>query len=152
MDVKRSITILQPRQQVYQALRGLWAAAAPGGTETSWHAEVVQDDANERVVWRSRADGELRHAGMITFSDAPAGRGTEVLVRLEYDPPAGALGAGLAKIFGEDPASELGTSLRRFKQLLEVGEIVRSDGSLDGAGDGATKERPAQAPAAEVRS
>ena len=81
------------------------------------------------------------------FTDAPADRGTEVRVELKYDAPAGEAGAIVAKWFGEDPSQQLTDDLRRFKQEMETGEVVLSDGSLMGAGEGATAERPAQAPA-----
>ena len=75
----------------------------------------------------------------------PADRGTEVHVDLHYDPPAGSAGAMVAKLFGEEPGQQLRDDLRRFKQVMETGEVVRSDGSLEGAGQGAAKQRPAQA-------
>ena len=67
-------------------------------------------------------------------------------------PPAGSAGAMVAKLFGEEPGQQLRDDLRRFKQVMETGEVVRSDGSLEGAGQGAAKQRPAQAPEAGVRS
>ena len=81
------------------------------------------------------------------FADAPADRGTEVRVELQLRRPGGTAGAAIAKLFGEEPGQQLTDDLRRFKQVMETGEVVLSDGSLEGAGEGATAERPAQAPA-----
>ena len=94
----------------------------------------------------------MQNLGSVRFKDAPADRGTEVHVELSYDAPAGAAGAAIAKWFGEEPAQQLTDDLRRFKQVMETGEVVLSDGSLLGAGEGASAERPAQAPAVEVRA
>jgi uncharacterized membrane protein len=82
--------------------------------------------------------------GSVRFTDAPADRGTEVHVELRYDPPAGKAGALVAALFGEEPKQQVRDDLRRFKQVMETGEVVLSDGSLEGAGEGASKERPAQ--------
>ena len=68
-----------------------------------------------------------------------------------YDAPAGQAGATIAKLFGEEPTQQMRDDLRRFKQVMETGEVVRSDGSLEGAGQGASAQRAAQAPDAEVR-
>ena len=74
-------------------------------------------------------------------------------VDLAYQAPAGSVGVTLAKLFGEEPGQQVRDDLRRFKQVMETGEVVRSDGSLEGAGQGVFKQRPSQAPAAEeVRS
>jgi uncharacterized membrane protein len=101
---------------------------------------------------RSLEGSEVPNGGSVRFTDAPADRGTEVHVDLHHDPPAGSAGAIVAKLFGEEPGQQLRDDLRRFKQVMETGEVVRSDGSLEGAGQGAAKQRPAQAAEAAVRS
>jgi hypothetical protein len=70
----------------------------------------------------------------VRFERAPGGRGTIVKVNLEYNPTAGALGAMVAKLFGEEPQQQLDDDLRRFKQVMEVGEVVVSDATLFGTG------------------
>lgn len=107
--------------------RSHWVAKAPAGTTVEWEAETVEDLPGERLSWRSVAGSEVANAGTVTFEPAPAGRGTEVRVHLEYNPPGGALGAAVAKLFGEEPNQQLADDLRRFKQLVETGEIARSD-------------------------
>jgi len=69
-------------------------------------------------------------AGLVRFLRAPGGRGTEVLLEMQYDPPGGALGATMAKVFGHDPGQQVEADLRRFKQVMEIGEVVLSDASL----------------------
>lgn len=173
LRVVKSITINRPRQEVYEFWRDIghlpsfmihleavttsgdrrshWVAKAPGG-RVEWDAEITEDRAGEIISWRSLEGSEVPNGGSVRFTDAPADRGTEVHVDLHYDPPAGSAGAMVAKLFGEEPGQQLRDDLRRFKQLMETGEVVRSDGSLKGAGQGATTQHAAQAPEAGVRS
>lgn len=174
IQIKKSVTLMKPRAEVYQFWRNLqrlpsfmihlasvaevtktrshWIANAPGGTQVEWDAEIVAERENEEIAWRSIAGSEIENAGSVRFQDAPADRGTEVRVELSYDAPGGAAGAAIAKWFGEEPGQQLTDDLRRFKQVMETGEVVLSEGSLMGAGEGATAERPAQAPAIGGRS
>jgi uncharacterized membrane protein len=109
--------------------RSHWVAKGPAGTTVSWDAEIVEDIAGERLAWRSVEGASVENAGEVRFSPAPGGRATEVHVELTYAPPAGTLGALVAKLFGENPAQQVSDDLRRFKQLIETGEIARSEGS-----------------------
>jgi uncharacterized membrane protein len=131
--------------------RSHWVVSAPGGQTVEWDAEVVDDRPGELISWRSLAGSDIAHEGSVRFEDAPADRGTEVHVELRYDAPAGKVGATIAKLFGEEPAQQVRDDLRRLKQVMETGEVVLSDGSLEGAGQGLFKQRAAQAPATEVR-
>jgi uncharacterized membrane protein len=79
----------------------------------------------------------------VRFAAAPVGRGTEVRVELRYDPPGGALGATVAKLFGEDPTQQVPDDLRHFKQVMETGEITRSDTTAKGGG---AAQPPSEAP------
>jgi len=138
------------RVDVTSPTKSHWVAKAPAGVEVEWDAEIIDEHANEFISWRSLEDSDIDNAGTVRFKDAPADRGTEVQVELRYDAPAGKAGAALAKWFGEEPAQQIADDLRRFKQVLETGEVVRSEGSLEGAGQGASKQRPSQAPGPEV--
>ena len=106
-----------------------WVAKAPLGTTVEWDAEIAEDVPGERIAWRSADGASVANAGTVHFRPAPGGRGTEVKVELRYEPPMGALGAVVAKLFGEEPNQQLADDLRRFKQLLETGEIAKSEGS-----------------------
>jgi uncharacterized membrane protein len=111
-----------------------------------WDAEITEDVPGERIAWRSVAGSKIDNAGTVSFVPAPGDQGTEVHVDMRYSPPAGAVGATLAKLFGEEPAIQLKDDLRRFKQIAETGEVVRSDGSPEGQrGLRQLKQRPAQA-------
>jgi uncharacterized membrane protein len=110
--------------------RSYWRAKAPLGTTVEWVAEIADDRPDELIAWRSLEGADVAHSGQVRFVSAPGGRGTEVQVELNYDPPGGIVGATFAKLFGEEPSEQVDGDLRRFKQVLEVGEVVHSDSSI----------------------
>lgn len=112
--------------------RSHWVVRAPAGTTVEWDAEVTEDVPDQVLAWRSLDGADVPNAGTVRLAPAPGGRGTEVRVELEYRPPGGALGAGAARLFGEEPVQQLKDDLRRFKQVVETGDVVRSEGSPDG--------------------
>ena len=108
--------------------RSRWRAKAPAGMTVEWEAETLQDRENEWIAWRSLPGSQVENSGSVRFQRAPGARGTEVRVQLDYQPPAGTLGRGIAWLFGEEPEQQVKDDLHRFKQLLETGEIPLSDG------------------------
>lgn len=112
--------------------RSHWKVSAPFGRSVEWDAEITQDVAGERLSWRSLPGADVENEGTIRFVPAPGDRGTEVHVSLNYRVPGGALARGLARFAGEDPRQQLDDDLRRFKQVMEAGEITRSDGAPSG--------------------
>jgi uncharacterized membrane protein len=122
-----------------------WKAKAPAWMTVEWDAEIIAENPNELIAWRSLEGADVDHAGSVRFERAPGGRGTEVRVEMQYIPPGGIIGATLAKLFGESPDQQMQEDLRRFKQLMEAGEIVQSEATVRGRG-------PAQPPAAPARS
>lgn len=120
-----------------------WKATAPAGATVEWDAEIVEDRPNELIAWRALPDAQVPNAGSVRFVSAPGDRGTEVHVELRYDPPAGKLGKVVAKLFGEEPSQQISVDLRRFKQVVETGEVARSDASIQGK---TPKRHPAQPP------
>ena len=124
--------------------RSHWRAKAPAGRTVEWDAEIVDDRPNELIAWRSLDGADVPNSGVVRFGPAPGGRGTEVKVELEYTPPGGAVGATIATLFGEEPTRQVAEDLRVLKQVLETGEVVRSDATLEGSG---LPQRPAQPPA-----
>jgi uncharacterized membrane protein len=87
---------------------------------------------NELIAWRSLAGAQVANAGSVWFKDAPGGRGTEVHVELQYNPPAGALGAIIASLWGEEPGQQIHEDLHRLKALLETGEVITVEGQPSG--------------------
>lgn len=110
--------------------RSHWKAKAPAGTTVEWEAEIVDDQPNGAISWRSLPDSDIENAGTVRFERATGGRGTNVHVELIYSPPGGRLGALVAKFFGEEPDKQVTDDLRAFKQIMEVGEVVQSDASI----------------------
>jgi uncharacterized membrane protein len=107
--------------------RSHWVAKAPAGKSVEWDAELTADRENELIAWRSLPGAQVYNAGTVRFQPAPGGRGTEVRVELEYDPPLGKLGSKVAMLFREEPGQQVQDDLRHFKQVMETGEIVLSD-------------------------
>jgi uncharacterized membrane protein len=122
--------------------RSHWVAKGPAGSTVEWDAIVTEDRPDELIAWRSLEGSEITNSGSVRFERAPGGRGTVVHVEIDYSPPGGAVGALVAKLFGEEPDGQLQTDLRRFKQVIETGEVVISDGTL--LGEGYSEQRPAQ--------
>ncbi|MDB6121152.1 MAG: cyclase/dehydrase [Pedosphaera sp.] len=105
-----------------------------------WDAVIINEHPNNLIAWESTPDSEIKNAGSVRFEPAPAGQGTEVTVSLEYVPPAGKLGAMIAKLYGEEPELQVEDDLNRFKALMETGEIPTTEGQPVG-GDQKTTRR-----------
>jgi uncharacterized membrane protein len=152
--VLRSITIGCPRAEAYGLWRDVtnlprfmegvrsveplgdgrsrWVARGPMGMSAEWESEITEDRPNELLAWRSAASSTLYHTGTVRFADAPRDGGTVVTVEMQYAPPGGKIAAALLKLFRKEPGQQIGDDLRRFKQVLELGEVVVSDAtSLD---------------------
>ncbi|HUS08528.1 MAG TPA: SRPBCC family protein [Bryobacteraceae bacterium] len=117
MDHLDSVRILDDR-------RSHWIAKAPAGTTVEWDAEIINEIPNEVIGWRSLEGADVDNAGSVRFAPSAEGRGTEVKISLQYNPPAGSLGAAVARLFGEDPGRQIRDDLRRFKELMEKGNIT----------------------------
>jgi uncharacterized membrane protein len=112
--------------------RSHWIARGPGDTRIEWDAELTRDEPNALLAWRALEGSELPNAGAVRFIPAPGARGTIVSVTMQYDPPAGRVGLTLATLLGESPAHDVREDLRRYKALLETGEIPTTAGQPHG--------------------
>lgn len=152
--VDSSITINRPVDEIYQYWRHLenlpkfmrhlqsvtvidskhsrWVALAPRGKTVEWEAEMITDIENEKIAWRSMPGSSVQNAGSVQFRPAPGNRGTEVIVELQYNPPAGIVGAVLAWMSGEEPSLQIRDDLHRLKQALEAGEVPTTYGQPAG--------------------
>jgi uncharacterized membrane protein len=152
--VEESVTINRPIEELYRFWRNLenlpqfmhhlesvervtdtlsrWRARGPGGTTIEWNAEIINEVPNKVIGWRSIEGSDVVSAGSVNFEDAGFGRGTRVRVRLQYSPPGGRIGAALARLMGRDAATEIRDDLRRFKQIVETGEIPTTKGQPRG--------------------
>ncbi|MGH8188433.1 MAG: SRPBCC family protein, partial [Steroidobacteraceae bacterium] len=109
-----------------------WVAKAPAGTSVEWDSEIVDEQPGRRIGWRTLPDSQVTHEGMVTFEPAIGGRGTIVRVEMLYRPPAGKVGAQIARLFGEEPRVQIADDLRRLKQLMETGEVATTIGQPSG--------------------
>lgn len=118
--------------KVHNEKRSHWIANAPLDNTVEWDADILEDRENEFISWASVEGADVDNSGFVRFKKAPGDRGTEVKVVLEYNPPGGALAATVAKLFGEEPEQQIGDELRRFKMLMEAGEIATTEGQPSG--------------------
>jgi uncharacterized membrane protein len=107
-----------------------WTAKGPGGMHVEWDARVINDVDGRLIAWQSLNGSRIATAGSVNFEETD--RGTEVKVHLQYRPPAGKLGSAVAYVFGEEPSLQIREDLRRFKQLMETGEIPTTEGQPSG--------------------
>jgi uncharacterized membrane protein len=110
--------------------RSHWKAKTVAGHSVEWDAEPVNDVPNSLISWHSLESSDIENSGTVRFARAPGGRGTVVRVELSYTPPGGSIGASFAKLFGAEPGQQIEGDLRAFKQIMETGEIVKSDASI----------------------
>ena len=111
-----------------------WIAHGPAGTRVEWDARITADTPGEMIAWQSLEGSDVDHAGSVRFAARPGKRGTLVQVDLEYRPPGGVAGKFVATLFNESPEQQIHDDLRRMKQVIETGEVLRSDGSPEGMG------------------
>src|SRR4051794_28000731 len=133
--------------QVTGPRRSHWKAKAPAGQTVEWDAEIVEDQPNTGIAWRSLPGADVPNGGSVRFTPATGGRGTWVEVEFEYDPPGGKIGVLAAKVFGEEPEKQVYDDLRAFKQVIETGEVVLSDPTVESTH---FVQPPGQPPAAEA--
>ena len=110
--------------RVLSATRSVWTAKAPVGMRVKWEAEVINEIDGELIGWQSTENADVATAGSVRFVPVDGG-GTEIIVHLQYEPPAGKLGSMVAAIFGEEPSQQIRSDLRRLKAMLETGEVPR---------------------------
>lgn len=147
--VGRTVTVAKPRAELYAFWRELsnlprfmenvaavdtlpdgrarWTLQAPGDRAMTLVTEIVEEREGEHISWRSVEDSDIDMQGRVAFRDAPGGRGTRVEAIIAYEPPMGAVGRGLARMFGREPGVQARRELKRFKMLMETGEIASSE-------------------------
>jgi len=145
---RRTVTINRPRAEVFaywrdfanlasfmenieridvlDSARSHWVVKAPAGRSVEWDAVVTEEADGRHIAWTAAEGADVRHGGRVEFNDATGGRGTTVTAVIAYDPPAGKLGQIVAKLFQREPSIQARRDLRRFKQLMETGEIATS--------------------------
>lgn len=112
--------------------RSEWVALGPGQREIRWNAEITEDRANQRIAWRSLPGSQVHTSGSVNFRPDPQGRGTFISAKVNYGLPGGSVTSGLAALFGKNPEFVVREDVRRFKQLLESGEVATTRGQTHG--------------------
>ncbi len=151
LEASTTVTVYRPRKEVYAFWRNLenlprfmrhlrhvderggrshWVARLPKDIgELDWDAEIIDENKNERITWVSLPGASIKNRGSVWFEDVPGKKdATEVHVSIAYEPPAGKAGRKIAKAI--DPAFEqyVKEDLRRFKHILEAGEVPSTEG------------------------
>ncbi|GIV97737.1 MAG: hypothetical protein KatS3mg057_2394 [Herpetosiphonaceae bacterium] len=154
IEVRTAVTINRSPHDVYSAWRALeniprfmrhiesisqagerrshWVARGPAGLRLSWDAEIVADQEGELIAWRSLPGADVENHGLVRFKPAPGDRGTEVHALIRYRLPGGVLGQALGNVFNQGAGRLIQGDLRRFKQLMEAGEISTTEGQPSG--------------------
>jgi uncharacterized membrane protein len=117
---------------VHDSKRSHWVTTGPLDTRIEWDAEIIQDRENELITWTSVEGADFENSGFVEFKPLSYDRGTTVTVGIKYDLPTGAVGDAIATLFGESPEQQIGDDLRRFKMLMETGEIATTEGQSRG--------------------
>ena len=143
--IGRSVTINRPAAEVYAFFRDFanlprfmenveridvlddrrshWVVKAPARGTVEWDALVTEEQPGALIAWQSEPGAEVRNGGRVEFRDAGA-RGTVVTATIVYDPPGGAIGKLVAKMFQREPGIQARRDLARLKQYLETGEVA----------------------------
>lgn len=152
IHVEESVTINKPISEVYRFWRNFenlprfmkhlesvsvreagishWVAKGPAGMNAAWDARIINEIDDRLIAWQSIEGSMIATAGSVNFDETA--HGTRVRIHLQYSPPAGKFGAAVAWLFGEEPRIQIHEDLRRFKQLLETGEIPTIEGQPSG--------------------
>ena len=152
IHVEESVSINKPIHEVYRFWRNLenlpsfmqhlesvsmreagvshWVATGPAGMKVEWDARIINEIDNKLIGWQSLDGSTVSTAGSVNFDDTE--HGTRVRVHLQYNPPGGRVGAAIARLFGKEPNQTIREDLRRFKQLMETGEIPTTEGQPSG--------------------
>jgi uncharacterized membrane protein len=148
--IHRAVTVNKPRVELYRAWRDFasaprwmdivesvteeadgrlrWVVRAPGDKPIEYEATITEEREGEVLAWESVPGSKVRSSNRIEFRDAPGGRGTEIHASMDYHPPLGPLGKAAALVTQKAPEFQVQRDLRRFKQLMETGEIATTEG------------------------
>jgi uncharacterized membrane protein len=153
VELRASIAVNRPAEELYRFWRQLdniarvmshvqsvrddgnrmhWLVKAPNGKQFTWDAQITDDQASKRLAWQSLEGAPVRARGAVDFSALPTGRGTRVRLTFEYAPPGGAVTSSIVHAFKPLTTHALRQDLRRFKQLIETGEIATIAGQPSG--------------------
>jgi uncharacterized membrane protein len=148
--VGRTVSIDKPREEIFAAWRDFtrfpsfmenvervedlgdgrsrWTIKAPLGSSIELVTRISEEIPNDLIAWKSEPDSQVQTQGRVQLFEVAPGRGTAVRLTMTYDPPAGLPGRAIAKILQREPNVQARRDLRRFKQLIESGEVATNAG------------------------
>jgi uncharacterized membrane protein len=130
--------------------RSHWIAKGPAGMRVEWDAEIINEEENRVIGWRSLEHADVVSAGSVNFRECDGG--TEIVVRLQYSPPAGRMGALIARLFGEEPSQQIQEDLHRMKECLETGDAAAGAGPAQSTAQGQPQSQPQGQPQGQPQS
>lgn len=158
IELRTTLTVNKPKEEVFRYWRKLenlpnfmehlkmvketdnkrshWEAKVPGNIGTiEWDAEITEEKPGELIAWQSVDNATIYNAGHVSFLEAAGGRGTELLIRIIYQPPAGNVGAATAKLLNPVFEKMVKADIMRFKQVIETGEVSSARAEVQPAGN-----------------
>jgi uncharacterized membrane protein len=137
---EKVITINRPEEDLRHLQIGTDTLQSPASTQTKGNTKPLNaqsmgaaSEQGQLQAWNTLKETVSKYSGYIQFTKAPAGRGTEVKVTIEYSqPPLGKLGAGISMLTGKSPQQQITEDLRHFKEMMEAGEIASVEGQPAG--------------------
>ncbi|HSP82766.1 MAG TPA: SRPBCC family protein [Gillisia sp.] len=150
VDINTTLKVRRPKEELYAYWRNLenlpnfmshiedvrelsdkkseWTAEVPGGLGTiEWEAEIIWEQKDHSIAWRSLPDSEIENSGEVRFQDAGNGKSTIVEARISYRPPAGQAGGLAAKLLNPAFKKVIENDLKEFKKVMEDGGTRRSN-------------------------
>ncbi|MHB1324031.1 MAG: SRPBCC family protein [Coriobacteriia bacterium] len=154
IDLHASITVMRPREEIYEFLRDVtnlplfmrhlisvedlgggvthWMARGPRNIPVEWDAQLITEEPGECLAWRSLPDSQIEHAGSVHFEDA-GDNGTGLLVRMRYRPKGLVAGFAIAKFMAPVAQAEVLEDLQRLKHVMEAGLDITTEGQAGGS-------------------
>jgi uncharacterized membrane protein len=148
--VGRTVSINKPREAIFAAWRDFtrfpsfmenvesvedlgegrsrWTIKAPFGSTVELVTRITEEVPSDLIAWKSEPDSPIETEGRVELFDVAPNRGTAVRLIMRYDPPGGLPGRAVAKFLQREPNVQARRDLRRFKQLIESGEIATNAG------------------------
>lgn len=110
------------RVDLIDASRSHWVVSGPAGQPIEWDAEIINVVPFETIGWQSLPGADVASAGSVHFRERPDGA-TEITVTMQYDPPAGRVGAAVAGWLGSSVAGRVRKALQEFRAAMEAGAL-----------------------------
>lgn len=158
INIRTSLVVNKPKDEVYNFWRKLenlplfmkhlasvteidskhshWEATVPGNIgKVKWNAEIVKEEQGYMIGWQSIPNSMINNAGKVVFHDAQNGEGTELEVVISYHPPAGELGAGVAKLLNPVFEKLIRQDIMNFKEYIETKYNAAGSGKASPVGN-----------------